>query len=296
MAISEGEPVAAGRSDRGVALLAAVWWTLIIAMLAVAASRETRTLAVIAANERLAAQNRAAADAGIAAAALALAAEARGLPVRVPAASPALADGSAPVLGRAGAAIPIDGRPLRWSHGEAAVTLTIMAERGRYDLNAGDPALLPAVLAAAGVRDRDAAAAQILARRQRGRDGRSIPWRIGDPGFAGPGELGGLPALSRAEIARLTPLVTTVSRRAAPDPALAPEALYRALPLDPDTRRRLDAVRAGPPGPPVLAGPEAFTITAVAVQPGGGRVEVSARLEVRPDGAPAVRPAVRPED
>ncbi|MCG8443910.1 MAG: hypothetical protein MI723_19075, partial [Caulobacterales bacterium] len=182
----------AGR-DRGIALIAAVWWTLIVSMLALGVARETRTVVKIAANEVIAAETRAAAEAGITALTLALAAEARGR--AAPLSSPARSRAHPPLAGDV--PLALDGRPYSWAFQGAELTLSARAERGKYDLNTGDPALLRPLLAAADIADPERVAADILAERRRGRDGRSISWRLGDQGFDGVGELAGLPSLSR---------------------------------------------------------------------------------------------------
>lgn len=284
--------------ERGVALLIAIWLTLAVSVLAMGAARETRTTVRIAANEVAAAQARAAAEAGIERMALALAAQSRGLAAAPPGQaafglSPSAAGAEAPVFDPR-APLRLDGALYRWRFGEATVLLSAQAERGKLDLNAGDDALLAPLLAAIGAPAPDRIAEEILA--ARGRDGRGggVSWRLDPRPFESVADAAHLPSVSSELFARLAPLVTVASGRVEPDPGVAPDPLYRALPLSEDERRRIDARRALAPAAWTLAAPEVFTLRARAETQGGAAVEASALVEIDPESDRPIRVIARP--
>ncbi len=278
--------------EGGAALIAAIWWSLVIAMIAIAVARETRTALTISLNEVGAAKARAAAEAGVDAMVLALAAEARGLRAPVGAARPSWARAKAapdrPLLG-ASAPVGVDGRPYAWALEEFVVTVRAEAEIGKYDLNTGDPALAPLVLAAAGVASDETTLAPILALRRRGLDGRRISWRLDAKGATSIDDVVTKAGLDDREYARIAPFITVASRRIEPAPALAPEALFDALPLSDDARSLALAARREARAPWPANAPLTFTIRARAEAADGGAATAGALVEISPSGGTAIR-------
>lgn len=293
------------RRDQGAALLVAVAVLAVISALTLGAARETRGFARIAGAALTTAQAQAAAEAGIARMALALAAASQGLgptlgrqeraritpdltpdpaPVRVSGARPF--DDSAP--------IPIDGRPMVWVHQGAAgpipVTLYGQAERGKLDLNVGDPAILRALFAAFGAPN--AVIEAVLAARSIGVDGAGLSWRIAPRKVTGKitdvSELSRVDGMTPALFNALAPYLTVHGGRT-PDPVLAPAPLWRLIPLEDDARRRAAAARRGPPKPWRAAGSERVTIVAEAAHPDGARVIATALVEIAPRAAAPIR-------
>lgn len=289
------------RRDQGVALLAAVAVLAAISALTLGAARETRGFARIAGAALSTAQAEAAAEAGIARMALALAAASQGLgptlgrqerarlasalgPERFSGARPF--DDSAPIA--------IDGRPMAWVHQGAAgpvpVTLYGQAERGKLDLNVGDPAILRALFAAFGAPSPVIEA--VLAARGIGVDGAGLSWRIAPRKIKGKitavSELSRVDGMTPALFNALAPYLTVYGSRT-PDPLLAPERLWRLIPMEDDARRRAAAARRGPPEPWRAAGSERVTIIAEAAQPDGARVIAAALVEIAPSAAAPIR-------
>ncbi len=284
--------------QRGVALIAAIWWTIIVAALAIGVSRASRTLLAVASNEVEAAQLRAAARAGVDAMALVLAAQSRGVraPLDAPQGPTAGAQSNDAQRLAAAGPVAVDGRPYAWRFDGVDVVIRVAAERGKYDLNAGDPALLPFVAAAAGAEDPNGVAAAILAQRRLGRDGASISWRLGAAGFAAVEDLAGLPGVTLALYERLAPLVTVYAPQSEPDFVAASPILAAALPMSEDARALLEAERAAVSldGPPAFAArgptapPAAFAISAEAARPAGAAAAAAAIILIEPAAEPPI--------
>jgi general secretion pathway protein K len=148
----------------------------------------------------------------------------------------ALALGLLAVLDRDPGRVALGARLLDLPGGQAV--LTVEDEGGRVDLNRAPPALLAALFRAAGADDPPALVAAVLARRARMEP-------LKRPGFALPDELGQLPGITPALLARLAPAVTTVSRSEVVDPAVAGAlALGAATGFAPESARAFMVERA----------------------------------------------------
>ena len=162
-----------------------------------------------------------------------------------------------------------DGRPYRWTFGDAVDEIRITDEQGKVDLNLAQADLLAALFRQFGT---DPGQAQHLA-------GAVIDWRDGDtltqPGGGGEDAdyaAAGLPYGSKDEpfesvaelqqvlgmpkplYARVAPFVTVFSGRANPDPAFAPAEVLRAMGYDAErivAQRRAWTPGSGQP-PPLL--------------------------------------------
>jgi general secretion pathway protein K len=139
-----------------------------------------------------------------------------------------------------------DGRDYRWRFGDAEVTLRIVDEQGKVDLDMADAGLISALLREVGADPRDAVRIA----------GAIVDWRDADaltqpgggaeaPDYAAAGRDYGpanVPFESVAEVeqvlgvtpalyARFAPFVTVYSGRAVPDPAYAPAPVRAATGL-----------------------------------------------------------------
>ncbi len=288
----DSAPDSAAHRERGIALFAAVWLALIISVLALGTTRETRAVANIAANEVEAAKARLAAESGVTWMALVLAAEARGLGLPRDRASRARY-GTPRRNGMPLAALPLntvsglrlDDRPYAWSIAGTSVYLSAQTEVGKYDLNRGDPALLMPLLIRAGAANPQAVATDIFLARARDGRTRGLSWRLDPREFERVSDLAKLGGISDTLYERLAPLVTTTSERAEPDPLTAPAMIFDILPLDEQERETFAAARAGtaPPWRPSEA--EAVTITALTESGEGAAASVSALVLIDPNGA-----------
>ncbi len=254
--------------ERGVALFAVLWVILVISILSVGISRETRTTARIAGNEMNSAQAQAAANAGLEWMTFWLSERLRG---GTPQGLSAV--GWTPIT-----PLPVraDGRQYAWTFGDARVTLTVQAESGKLDLNRARPEILVAALSQLVPAQASALSTEILVIRRQRRQGQSIAWRLDDRPFARTSDLATLPSMTPALYARLSPLVTVWSGAESPDPLVAPGDLFDALPLEPDERRLLRSKRRAGIDP-VGSDPAAFVISATAVLL-DGTVAVAKRL------------------
>lgn len=227
--------------DHGIALFAAVWIVLVITILAIGVTRETRTTARIAGNEIAQAKARATAQAGLTWLAAALVAQARGTPLPQP---PQEGRPGGPPRADTRRGIPLDGRPVLWRFNGTDVHLTVEAETGKLDLNRTDSTTLRSVLAGIAPGDVDRIATWIETKRRL--DGRTtgVSWRIEDRGINRISDLAG--ELGEETYRALAPFLT-VHGTQAPEPALATEGLFALLPLTEETRGRAEAARRGAP-------------------------------------------------
>ncbi|MEL6476085.1 MAG: hypothetical protein AAFR17_02055 [Pseudomonadota bacterium] len=236
-----------GRRERGIAIFAVIWLSMLIAAVSVSVTRDTRLTVDIAVNERAEAQALARAEGALRWAALVLLAGARG---QAPAET-----GFA-----GGAELRVDGTPLIWRFEGRDVRLSALAERGKLDLNTADPWLITGLAASlASDRSEQLATAILVARR---RDGQSLAWRIGQRPIDQVADLARLAPVDHGLYRRLAPLVTVLSGLRAPDLAVAPEALFRALPLGEEERAYWRGRRGVAPVPVLRAQAETFTLTA----------------------------------
>ncbi len=274
-----------GLRDRGAAILIAVATAGLMATIALGVSRESRTAVLVAANERRAAEARAAAEAGVARGALALARAASGLSVRLMQ-DERPATGAATALGFGGPPIP-DGRPYTLVWGEARITLSIQDEAGKLDVNLAEPALLAALMDRLGLDNGAEVAAAMAAARAAGGAGR-LSMRLTDRAFPSLSAFAGEVGLSGPAFARLRPYLSVASGGRSGDVLLAPEALYEVMPLDRATRTALAADRTdGRTDWRAVA--RRVTITAEAQLDDGTRGTASALYSVEPRRTPPLR-------
>ena len=206
------------RAERGAALLIVLWMLLLLSLLAAAFLSMTRADLAIARNGIESARARALADAGVTRAVL------------------AVADADPERRWRA------DGTRYAWRFGGGTVTVTIVSESGKIDLNTAPEPVLESLFHSAGADD--AASARLadaaLARRAAAPDpqmaaaGGAID--PGAPAFAAIEDLGSLPGIAASVLHGALPLVTVYSGTTTVDPMSAPRGVLLALPGA--TRRR----------------------------------------------------------
>lgn len=271
---------ARARRERGAALIIVLWMLLLLSLLAAAFISTSRSDLAIARNDVEAARARALADAGITRAVLAITEP-----------DPAKRWRS-------------DGTAYEWPFGGGVVTVEIVGESGKIDLNAAPEAVLQSLFRRAGADAAESArlAAAVLARRAARAaaalpaGGPPPPIDPGEPAFAEIEDLGTLPGIAAPVLHAALPLVTVYSRLPTVDPTTAPRDVLLALPgadpaeIDPFiAARRAQAEGSGialapPPSlAPYLvpAAAPAVTITADATTDTGARFERAALVLLR---------------
>lgn len=264
--------------DRGFALLTVIWLALIITVIAMGVTRESRIGARYAAVAVDEAKARAVADAGLAWAMHTLSARVSG--VAVPPAPDALRAGihQSPRL---------DGTPAQWIFDDVALDLRIFAERGKIDLLAVRKETLEDLLKTVGV-PHAAPIAALLRRRRSFREGTSlVDWRVGGRRLNSISDLALALNLTSSDIAVLRRYVTIHGYLRSPDPLVAPEWIFDRLPLDGADRRRFVAERRGRT-PARSTGIEIFTVEMRATTPSGLSVRKAVLVEYDQTGLPRV--------
>ena len=265
--------------ERGSIAILALWGVAVIALLLVAAAFTTRGEVLIARNAIAASRARAAAEAGVQL-------------------------GLARLLRRRhDAATVFHGTPEPWQDGSTRVTIAIVDEAGRIDINQAPFDLLTGLFTAIG-RPRDEAvllACNILDRRGDPTPacpepaGAGIPAPRRDYRFAAPEELAQLPGFDDFLYDSIADLITVASGASAIDPTVAPRAVLLALPgatealVDSYLSSRAmwrdlavagTALKTLPSSPLLMASPRReFTIQAVAAT--ADRARYRADLQIR---------------
>ncbi|RPE79558.1 general secretion pathway protein GspK [Vulcaniibacterium tengchongense] len=137
-----------------------------------------------------------------------------------------------------------DGRAYRWRYAGAEVEVRLVDENGKVDLNQADPALLAALLRAAGVeqdqaprlagaivdwRDRDPLTQPAGGGEDADYASAGLPYGAKDAEFESVAELQQVLGMTPALYARLAPDLTVYSGRARPDPAFASARVLDAM-------------------------------------------------------------------
>lgn len=193
---------------------------------------------------------------------------------------------------------PPDGRPQPWSYAGAELTVTVVDENGKIDLNQSDLNLLTELFRAVG-EPSDRAARQASAILD-WRDPDQLTQPAGgaeDPDYAAAGlpygakdaemesvaELEQVLGMTPELYAKVEPYLTVHSGRAAPDPAFAPAMVLNAMGQDGNA---VVAARAGP-----VAGDPNSTETGQLVASGSGTYSIESRARL-PDRRESVLRAV----
>ncbi len=290
----------ASKRDGGVALFIAIWVLALVATIALAVTRDARTSALIAGNERSAVKARAAAEAGIERLALTLLAEAAGrrlAPTAAETAPPWLGDRSSgiaqesatryaalPLLGN-GPAVALDGRRYRLAFGEVLLILSAQAETGKVDLNRGDATVLRTLFQRLDPDEGPAAAEQVLARRARPAGARVSPWRLRAEHFNQVSDLARLGIVSAPLYARLAPYLTVTGRNPLPDPLTAPPPVLASMALGRAAADEVEALRSAAQRPRDWREGLILTLRAEAVLPDGTRAEARALTRISSSAA-----------
>ena len=209
-----------GGDQRGIALIAVLWVTMVLGLIAAVFMRETRIDVNLARNNIENAKAEAIADAGINRAILGLAGLDKTLPWSA------------------------DGTPYSFAFGEGAVTVSLQDEGGKIDLNRSAEPVLEGLFTSVGVAPQ---AAQRLAdaiadfhdadnlRRPNGAEdadyaAAKLPYDAKDAPFAKTDELLQVLGMTRALYERVAPLITVYSPRRDVNLATASLDVLRALP------------------------------------------------------------------
>ncbi len=270
------------RGQRGIALIAALWITILLTVIASSFASSMRGEALSARNALSVAQARAFADGAIERAVFELQRPRQLAGVWNP-----------------------DGQPRTWQDGDAAIVVRAIDEAAKIDLNVGAEALLKGLLTAVGGLDADAAQAVVDAivdwrdpddfRRPNGAEepeyraaGRS--YRPANATFEAVGDLRLVLGMTPAVYARIADSLTVYSQQAGINPATASRDTLLAIPgvtaeeVDQFIAQRGDALQNKLPVPPF---PKAQAFFAAGIPVWSIRAE--ARL---PDGVTFVRDAV----
>lgn len=197
-----------------------------------------------------------------------------------------------------------DGRPYAWRYGEAEVTVRIVDEDGKVDLNQADVALLTGLMQAVGIERTRAErlAGAILDWRDPdpltqpsggGEDpdyaSADLPYGAKDAEFESVGELLQVLGVTADDYARLAPHLTVYTGRARPEPAYASGPVLTALGMDGEgiirQREAWDPATGQPlPGVPGAENLQAF---------GSGTYSIESQARLRDGRLAALRVVVR---
>ncbi len=197
----EGRSLTATSPTAGFALVAVLWTSTLLAIIAVSILSSTRTDLLLARNAVLTARSEALADAGVYRAILGLIEP-------------------DPTKGW-----HADGRPHYLDLGKARIKVVIRPESGKFDLNSGQPGLFYLLLLDLGLFPEHARSLRdaVLAYRESGTEGLTAhPFLMIE-------DLMRVPGMTRALFSRLRPMVTVHTRMRAIDPARAEGAIVDAL-------------------------------------------------------------------
>jgi general secretion pathway protein K len=269
------------RMQSGIALVLALWITVLLTVLASGFAFSMRSEALATRNAVSLARARALADGALERTAFELM-------------RPQIADAWQP-----------DGQPHRWNDADAAIVVTAVDEAARIDINAAPDALLKNLLIAVGGLDDTAATALVDAigdwrdpddlRRPSGAEApeyraANLKYVPANAPFETVEELGRVLGMTPAVFQRIAPLVTVYSRQPGINPATAGRSVLLALPnataelVDAYIDQRTQALAnhlAVPPFPPA----QAYISGSIKVW----RIRAEATL---PDGVTFVREAV----
>lgn len=197
-----------------------------------------------------------------------------------------------------------DGRPYAWRYGEADVTVRIVDEDGKVDLNQSDITLLAGLLKAVGIegdrpmrlagaiidwRDPDPLTQPSGGAEDPDYASAGLPYGAKDAEFESVGELLQVLGFTAEDYARVAPHVTVHTGRSRPEPAYASAPVLTAMGLDGDgiVRRReaWDPGRGQPlPGVPGAESLQAF---------GSGTYSIESQARLRDGRLAALRVVVR---
>lgn len=191
-----------------------------------------------------------------------------------------------------------DGRPQPWSYGDAQLTVTLVDENGKVDLNQSDLNLLTELFRAVGESaDRSARLAaavldwrdpDLLTQPAGGAEdpdyaAAGLPYGAKDGEMESVAELEQVLGMTPGLYAKVEPYITVHSGRAAPDPAFAPAVVLNAMGQDGNA---VVAARTGP-----VAGNLNPTEAGQLVASGSGTYSIESRARL-PDGRESVLRAV----
>lgn len=191
-----------------------------------------------------------------------------------------------------------DGRPQPWSYADAQLTVTLVDENGKIDLNQSDLNLLTELFRAVGESaDRSARLAaavldwrdpDLLTQPAGGAEdpdyaAAGLPYGAKDGEMESVAELEQVLGMTPGLYAKVEPYITVHSGRAAPDPAFAPAVVLNAMGQDGNA---VVAARTGP-----VAGNLNPTEAGQLVASGSGTYSIESRARL-PDGRESVLRAV----
>lgn len=197
-----------------------------------------------------------------------------------------------------------DGRPYRWTFGDAALEVSLVDENGKIDLNQADPPLLAAFFQVFGLEQPQAAQLasaildwrdpDVLSQPEGGAEDPDYaaaerPYGAKDASFESVAELEQVLGMTPELYARVAPHLTVFSGRTRPDPAFATAEVLQSMGLDAEQviarRRAWDPASGGPA--PVLPGGEPL------VSGNSGTYSIDSRARLRDGREALLRVVVR---
>lgn len=197
-----------------------------------------------------------------------------------------------------------DGRPNAWRYGEAEVTVRIVDEDGKVDLNQADVALLTGLMQAAGLeraraerlagavldwRDPDPLTQPAGGAEDPDYAGAGLPWGAKDAEFESVAELLQVLGVTAADYALLAPHLTVYTGRARPEPAYASAPVLTALGMDGEEIVRRREAWNPATGQPLPGVPGAENLQAY----GSGTYSIESQARLRDGRIAALRVVVR---
>ncbi|WP_282610526.1 general secretion pathway protein GspK [Pelagibius sp. Alg239-R121] len=227
------------RNSRGVALVAVIWVTAVLAVIATSVATSSRTETSLSRNRVANAQARALADAGVHRAILSM------LSSYGRDRSPATTPPTVPQDGRLGPqAMRGDGTVYSWPFGGGVVSISVRLESGKINLNGNNEELFQGLLASAGLPPSDVSRLSDSIIDFRDPDSERRAYGRETPGYAALGlkygaknrnfdvldELLLVPGVTRELYRKIKPAVTVYSAALGFNPSYAPAEAFMALP------------------------------------------------------------------
>ncbi|MEL6999316.1 MAG: hypothetical protein AAFP68_13715 [Pseudomonadota bacterium] len=260
--------------ERGVALLAVVSFTLVITVIALGVTRDSRDTvqAAILVKDRI--ETEALAEAAELWAGLVLAAEQTAIAVPT----------GGPLDIPRGRVMPTDGTAMSARISDRAAVIRISAERGKVDLLSTPQEQARRLILASGVPQAPDVAEAIARLRTREDGAARLSWRIGNRPINSLGEFAAEAGLSSQSLAALRRTATVESGATEPDAQVAPHVLFRHLDLSEEDRARMIAARSTRRAPAPITTAQVYTIETEIGMPGTAQSRRVRMIEIEPNG------------
>lgn len=260
--------------DRGIALIAVVSFTLVITIIALGVTRDSRDTLQATSVAKVSVEREALAEAAELWTGLTLAAEQTGI----------AAPNGGPLEMPRGRALPTDGTAVSGRISNHTAVVRIFAERGKVDLLSTPQQQAQRLVLASGI-PQAMDVAEAIARLRTREDGAArLSWRIGNRAINSLGEFAAEAGLSSQSLTMLRRVATVESRATEPDALVAPGVLFRHLDLSEEDRARLLAVRSTRRAPAPITTAQVYTIETEIGTQGTAQSRRIRMIEIEPNG------------